>query len=231
MTYVQQESIHSNKARWIPPLCNGDHLTRNEFERRYEAMPGVNKAELIEGVVHMPSPVSAEEHGEPHFDLNGWLFVYRAHTPPVRGGDNSTLRLDLDNEPQPDGYLRLLPECGGQAKVIDGYVTGAPELIVEVAASSASYDLHEKLHAYRRNGVREYIVWRVWDEAIDWLVLRGGRYEPLPLVRRPLQERSLSRPLARSGRRARRRHGPRAGRSPAGPGLPRARRVSGRIPS
>ena len=181
MTYVQQESIQSNKTGWIPPLCNGDHLTRNEFERRYEAMPGVTKAELIEGVVHMPSPVSAEEHGEPHFDLNGWLFVYRAHTPPVRGGDNSTLRLDLDNEPQPDGYLRLLPECGGQSRVVDGYVTGAPELIVEVAASSASYDLHEKLHAYRRNGVREYIVWRVWDAAIDWLILRGGRYEPLPL--------------------------------------------------
>ena len=65
--------------------------------------------------------------------------------------------------------------------MVDGYVTGRPELIVEVAASSASYDLHEKLHAYRRNGVREYIVWRVWDAAIDWLVLRGGRYEPLPL--------------------------------------------------
>jgi Uma2 family endonuclease len=162
----------------IPPLRNGDHLTRDEFERRYEAMSGVNKAELIEGVVHMPSPVSADDHGEPHFDLNGLLFIYRVHTPCVRGGDNSSLRLDLDNEPQPDGYLRLLPECGGQARLVDGYVTGAPELIVEIAASSASYDLHEKLNAYRRNGVREYVVWRVWDAAIDWFVLRGGRFEP-----------------------------------------------------
>ena len=181
MAFVQQDSIQLKRTGWIPPLRSGDHLARDEFERRYEAMPGVKKAELIEGVVYMPSPVSAEEHGEPHFDCITWLGVYRAHTPPIRGGDNSTLRLDLDNEPQPDGYLRLLPECGGQAKVIEGYVTGAPELIVEVAASSASYDLHEKLHAYRRNGVREYIVWRVWDAAIDWLVLRGGRYEPLPL--------------------------------------------------
>ncbi len=163
----------------IPPLRNGDHLTRDEFERRYEAMTGVNKAELIEGVVHMLSPVSADDYGEPHFDLNGLLFICRVHTPCVRGGDNATLRLDLDNEPQPDGYLRLLPECGGQARLVGGYVTGAPELIVEIAASSVSYDLHEKLNAYRRNGVREYVVWRVWDAAIDWFVLRGGRFEPL----------------------------------------------------
>jgi Uma2 family endonuclease len=157
-------------------------LTREEFERRYEAMPEVHKAELIEGVVHMPSPVSAVEHGEPHFDFVTWLGVYRARTPGVRGGDNSTLRLDLDNEPQPDGYLRRLAECGGQARLVDGYVTGAQELIVEIAASSASYDLHEKLNAYRRNGVQEYIVWRVWDAAVDWFVLRSGRYEALPLV-------------------------------------------------
>lgn len=178
-TLGTQEVVPRAAARRIPPLRSGDHLTRDEFERRYQAMPDVNKAELIEGVVYMPSPVSAQDHGEPHFDLNGWLFVYRAHTPQVRGGDNSTLRLDLDNEPQPDGYLRLLPESGGQARLVDGYVTGAPELIVEIAASSASYDLHEKLNAYRRNGVREYVVSRVWDEAVDWFVLRSGRFEPL----------------------------------------------------
>jgi len=176
------QTIRREPVDGIPPLRNGDHLTRDEFERRYEAMPHVNKAELIEGVVHMPSPVSAEEHGEPHFDFITCLGFYRAHTPHVRGGDNATLRLDLDNAPQPDGYLRLLPELGGQARLVDGYVTGAPELIVEVAASSASYDLHEKLHAYRRNGVREYVVWRVWDGEIDWFVLRAGRYEGLPLV-------------------------------------------------
>jgi Uma2 family endonuclease len=180
MTIAIPESAPSEAARRMPPLRNGDHLTRDEFERRYQAMPQVNKAELIEGVVHMPSPVSAEEHGEPHFDVITWLGVYRAHTPGVRGGDNATLRLDLDNEPQPDGYLRLAPECGGQARVVDGYVTGAPELIAEVAASSASYDLHDKLNAYRRNGVREYVVWRVWDAAVDWFLVRHGRYEPLP---------------------------------------------------
>jgi Uma2 family endonuclease len=177
-----QETVERGRTRRIPPLRNGDRLTRDEFERRYEAMPHIHKAELIEGVVHLPSPVSAEEHGEPHFDLNGWLGFYRAHTPQVRGGINSTLRLDWDNEPQPDGYLRLLPECSGQARLVDGYVVGAPELIVEIAASSVSYDLHDKLNAYRRNGVREYVVWRVWDAAIDWFILRGGRFEPMPLV-------------------------------------------------
>lgn len=182
MTSTTQNFVQPNAVKGTPPLRDGDHLTRDEFERRYETMPSVNKAELVEGVVHMPSPVSAEQHGEPHFDLNGWLFVYRAHTPHVRGGDNSTLRLDIDNEPQPDGYLRLASECGGQAKLVEGYMTGAPELIVEIAASSASYDLHEKLNAYRRNGVCEYVVWRVWDAAVDWFVLRAGRYAMLSAV-------------------------------------------------
>jgi Uma2 family endonuclease len=182
MTSSALNSRSSGDGPSIPPLRNGDHLTREEFERRYAAMPEVTKAELIEGVVHMPSPVSAQDHGEPHFDFITWLGVYRAHTPVVRGGDNSTLRLDLDNEPQPDGYLRLLPEFGGQTRLEEGYIVGAPELIAEVAASSASYDLHEKLNAYRRNGVREYVVWRVWDATIDWFVQRGGRFDSLPLA-------------------------------------------------
>lgn len=163
----------------IPPLENGDRLTRPEFERRYAAMPHVKKAELIEGVVYMPSPVS-NEHAEPHFNLIAWLAFYRAATPGIAGGDNGTVRLDLDNEPQPDAFLRILAEHGGQSRVDDdGYVSSAPELVAEVARSSVSIDLHQKLNAYRRNGVREYLVWRVEDRAIDWFVLREGRYEPL----------------------------------------------------
>jgi Uma2 family endonuclease len=162
----------------IPPLVAGDRLTSDEFARRYEAMPHVSKAELIDGVVYMPSPVSADDHGEPHFDFSGVLFTYRASTPGVRGGDNSTLHLDLDNQPQPDVYLRIEADCGGQSRLVAGYIEGAPELVVEVAASSASYDLHDKLNAYRRNGVREYVVWRVWDQQIDWFELKAGRFEP-----------------------------------------------------
>jgi hypothetical protein len=154
-------------------------LTAAEFERRYEAMPGIKKAELIEGVVYMPSPVTTEDHAAPHFDLITWLGYYRAFTPGVQGGDNATLRLDLDNRPQPDAFLRILPEFGGRSRTIDRYVVGGPELAAEVAASRASYDLHDKLNAYRRNEVREYIVWRVEDREIDWFILREGRYDRL----------------------------------------------------
>lgn len=164
----------------IPPLRNGDRLTQAEFLRRSQAMPDLHHAELIEGRGFMPSPVSAASHGELHFDFIGFLFVYRAMTPGVVGGDNSTLNLDLDNAPQPDGYLRILEQSGGQTRMVDGFLVGALELIVEVAASSVSYDLHDKLNAYRRNGVREYLVWRTEDRAIDWFALVNGRFELLP---------------------------------------------------
>lgn len=181
MATVESDAMGPATTEQVPELRAGDRLTRTEFERRYSAMPEVKKAELIEGVVYMPSPVSQEEHGGPHFDVISWLGLYRSATPGVQGGDNSTLRLDLENEPQPDAFLRIQPRCGGQSRDDGKYVGGAPELIAEVAASSASYDLYDKLRAYQRNGVREYVVWRVWDRAIDWFVLREGRYERLPL--------------------------------------------------
>jgi Uma2 family endonuclease len=162
------------------PLEPGDRLTRDEFERRYDAMPRLKKAELIEGVVYMPSPVRHRRHGRPHFRLIGWLCAYEAATPGVEGGDNGTIRLDLDNDPQPDAYLLIDPARGGQARIsADDYVELAPELVVEVAASSAGFDLHTKLHVYRRNGVREYLVWRVLDGKVDWFALRSGQYEAM----------------------------------------------------
>jgi Uma2 family endonuclease len=164
----------------MPPLENGDRLTRDEFERRYEAMPNLRKAELIEGVVYVPSPVRYKYHGRQHHHLQTWLGVYEAGTPGVEGGNNSTVRLDLKNAPQPDGVLFIQPEHGGQVQIdADGYIQGAPDLVAEVTASTASYDLHDKLEAYRRNGVREYLVCRVFDRQLDWFVLREGRYEPL----------------------------------------------------
>lgn len=166
----------------IPTLFAGDHLSRAEFERRYSAMPHVKKAELVEGRVYMPSPVSSQ-HCDPHFDFVGWLAIYRFATPGVVGGADGTVRLDLDNEPQPDGMLRILPACGGRTRIEDGYVAGPPELVTEVAVSSASYDLHEKLHAYQRNGIQEYVVWRVEDAAIDRFVLRDGSFEKLAIDR------------------------------------------------
>jgi Uma2 family endonuclease len=163
-----------------PPLRDGDRLTRTEFERRYDAMPDLKKAELIDGVVYMPSPVTHSRHGAPHFNLITWLGLYRIGTPGVQGGDNGTLRQDMDNAPQPDAYLLIPPSHGGQARIdAEGYIVGAPELVAEVSASRVSLDLHAKFNLYRRNGVREYVVWRVDDAAIDWFVLREGRLDPL----------------------------------------------------
>jgi Uma2 family endonuclease len=172
------EPIDRNGA--IPPLEDGDRLTRDEFMRRYETMPHLKKAELIEGVVHVPSPVRCDHHGEPHSNLGGWLFIYRARTPGLKLADNATVLLDIRSAPQPDSVLFIKPGRGGQANVDeDDYISGAPELVAEVAASSVSYDLHEKLEAYERNGVREYIIWRVDDHAVDWFILRNGRFEKL----------------------------------------------------
>ncbi|MEQ9369484.1 MAG: Uma2 family endonuclease [Coleofasciculus chthonoplastes F3-SA18-01] len=160
-----------------PPLESGDRLTRIEFERRYQEMPDNKKAELIEGVVYVASPVRANRHGKPHAQIIGWLLVYESETPGAYLADNTTVRLDADNEPQPDALLRIEPEVGGNSRISeDDYIEGAPELIVEVAASSASYDLNDKLNAYRRNGVQDYIVWQSYENRIDWFHLEAGRY-------------------------------------------------------
>jgi Uma2 family endonuclease len=162
------------------PLEPGDRLTRDEFERRYDAMPELKKAELIEGVVYMPSPVRYKSHGKPHSDIHGWLFSYSVATPGVELADNATLRLDADNDPQPDLILRIDEAHGGKSFISeDDYLEGSPELIVEIASSSASYDLHEKFNVYRRNGVQEYLVWRVHDRQIDWFSLQEGKYARL----------------------------------------------------
>ncbi|MEH1935261.1 MAG: Uma2 family endonuclease [Nostoc sp.] len=161
----------------VPPLENGDRLTRFEFERRYSAMPKLKKAELIEGTVYMASPLRFEPHAEPHGDLMGWLWTYKIATPGVRLGDNPTVRLDLDNEPQPDAVLLIDAQVGGRSHLSeDGYVEGAPELVAEIAASSATVDLGDKKRAYRRNGIQEYLVWQVFEQRIDWFHLEPGEY-------------------------------------------------------
>ena len=162
----------------ILPLENGDRLTRIEFERRYSAMPKLKKAELIERIVYIGSPVRAKSHGQPHAAIMAILSAYWVATPGVDIGNNSTVRLDLDNEPQPDALLRL--EFGGRSIVsADDYVEGSPELIVEIAASSAAYDLHDKKQVYRRNGVQEYVVWQVFENKLDWFSFQSGEYVPL----------------------------------------------------
>ncbi|NER22249.1 MAG: Uma2 family endonuclease [Symploca sp. SIO1B1] len=166
----------------IPLLENGDRLNRYEFERRYDAMSSLKKAELIEGIVYMAAALRFKSHGQPHGWMMTWLGNYEAMTSGVAVGDAPTVRLDMDNEPQPDAVLLILPEAGGQASLSeDDYIEGAPELMVEIAASSVAIDLHTKKQVYRRNGVKEYIVWQVLEQKISWFYLEQGEYVELPV--------------------------------------------------
>jgi Uma2 family endonuclease len=178
---VTQRQPHINETpALIPPLESGDRLSRHEFERRYQAMPDRKKAELIEGVVYLASPLRFKRHAEPHGNLVGWLWTYRIATPGVNLGIEPTVRLDQDNEPQPDAVLLIDQSLGGQSRLTeDDYIEGAPELVVEIAASSAAYDLHDKKKAYRRNGIQEYIVWQILENQLDWFRLIESEYVPL----------------------------------------------------
>jgi Uma2 family endonuclease len=164
----------------VPPLENGDRLSRREFEHRYAAMLNLKKAELIEGVVFLSPTVRFRSHGQPHAALTGCLGIYNAATPGTTVASAPSVRLDFDNELQPD--VVLLVESNGQTQISeDDFIEGAPELIAEVAASTVSIDLHDKKRAYRRNGVQEYIVWRVLDQELDWFSLQNGEYVSLPI--------------------------------------------------
>ena len=174
-----KDTVTGKQPAAPPPLESGDRLTRSEFERRYDAMPHLKKAELIERVVYV-SPSVRASHGESHGQIAGWLGVYSAATPGVDLANSATVLLDPDNEVQPDALLRLEPAAGGRSSIsADDFVEGPPELIAEIAASSAAYDMHDKLGVYRRNGVQEYLVWQVYDRCVDWFHLAEGEYTPL----------------------------------------------------
>ncbi|VAW32230.1 Protein of unknown function DUF820 [hydrothermal vent metagenome] len=175
---TSQTTKRDNKGQRPPALFNGDHLTRAEFERRYAAQSHIKKAELIEGVVHVASPVHLDKHSKPHSRIILFLGNYVAATLGTDFGDNATVRLDRENEVQPDAFLRIHEAVGGQSRGDeDDYLEGAPELIVEVSASSAAYDLHEKLRVYRRNGVQEYLVLLAHEQETRWFHLVEGEYK------------------------------------------------------
>lgn len=166
-----------NSQTAVPPLQPGDRLNRAEFERRYHAMPDCKKAELIEGVVYVPSPARLR-HGQPHGRIITWIGNYVDSTAGTEYADNVTNRLDNDNEPQPDVALFIDPACGGQTRVSeDGYLTGPAEFVAEVAVSSVSLDRGAKLRTYERHGVREYLIWRVKDKLLEWYFLRDDGFE------------------------------------------------------
>ena len=176
------ETSPQQKHEPIPPLESGDRLNRYEFEQRYNAMPHLKKAELIEGVVYVPGARGFRSHAQPHGNLIGCLGNYTVATPGIELGIEPSVRLDLDNEPQPDAVLMIEEQAGGQARLSeDDYIEGAPELVAEIAASSAAIDLGDKKRAYRRNGIREYIVWQVFEQKLDWFYLQEGEYISLPV--------------------------------------------------
>ena len=162
----------------LPPLREGDRLTAVEFLRRWEAMPELKHAELIDGTVFMPSPVS-RPHSTVHYSIGGWLWLYQELTPGCDGGSEGTWLMGGNNIPQPDVSLRILPECGGQSHDAGEYGAGAPELVVEVSGSSSSRDLGVKLDLYRGAGVREYLTVLLKPRQIVWRQLVRGRYREI----------------------------------------------------
>ena len=169
------------EASPLVPLESGDHLDQATFHARYVAMPPTFHAELIGGIVFVPSPLSSE-HSVYHSLVMTWLGNYWIATPGTEARDNATTILGEHSEPQPDGALIITPAAGGQSRLSDdGYAVGAPEFIAEVASSSASIDLHAKRRDYEQAGVQEYVVVVTRQRVIRWFISQNGRFIELPV--------------------------------------------------
>ena len=161
-----------------PPLREGERLTRDEFMRRWDAMPDLTRAELIDGIVHMPSPVSIV-HGDFHVRLSWWLSSYAAVTRGCAACAAGTWLMSPDSAPQPDLAFRILPEYGGQSTIKGNYAAGAPELIIEVSHTTSARDAGVKLRLYERCGVREYVIVQPGKKHITWRELVNGKYRDI----------------------------------------------------
>ncbi len=162
-------------------LCEGDHLTFDEYILRWESMPEFERQgmrpELIDGRVYMnAAAIRYVEHGQPQRLIVGLFERYVDRTPGVDWASPTTAKFDDRNAPEPDAELFVIPEYGGRVRVEDGFLVGAPELVVEIAGSSASYDLYEKKAMYERFGVLEYLVWRTEDGEFDCFDLQDQIY-------------------------------------------------------
>jgi Uma2 family endonuclease len=172
-------TIDRDRSATLPPLVDGERLDQATFHERYEAMPPRTRAELIGGIVYMPSP-ARYPHGDFVALLAAWVGNYSRGLVGVRAGCDSTTILDERSEVQPDVQLRIKPEYGGQTRLnAEQYVTGAPELAVEVAHASRKVDLGPKLAEYERTGVLEYLVVTLAPEEIHWFGRLDGRFAPM----------------------------------------------------
>jgi Uma2 family endonuclease len=173
-----REIVQPDEAPETLPLENGDRLDQPTYHARYETMPEHVRAELIGGIVFMASPAKMR-HMRGCGLAYRWLAAYEEATPGTEALSDGTVILGPQSEPEPDVFLRILPQYGGRTRDIDDYVTGAPELVVEVASSSAAIDLHLKKADYEKAGVDEYVVALVRTREVRWFFLEGGHYRPL----------------------------------------------------
>jgi Uma2 family endonuclease len=163
----------------VKPLIAGQRLNRAEFHERYLATPPGFRAELIGGVVVIPSPAT-DRHSEVHRAADLWTAFYESRTPGIKGGLEGSIALDEFAEVQPDTYLRIKPEHGGQTYKLGNIVGGCPELVIEVASSSRAIDLGPKLADYERCGALEYVVLAVNPDEVYWHVRDGDRLVRVP---------------------------------------------------
>jgi Uma2 family endonuclease len=163
----------------LPPLRAGERLDQPTFHERYGAMPEGTWAELVGGVVYIPSPLRSE-HGDYDEVSVMWTGTYRRSAKGLRGGRNATVILDVSGECQPDGPLRIPEELGGRTRIVAGYIVGPPELLIEISRSSRYYDLGEKKADYEREGVLEYVVFELDPDRVHWFIRRGDHFEELP---------------------------------------------------
>ncbi|MGH7169239.1 MAG: Uma2 family endonuclease [Gemmataceae bacterium] len=169
------------RGKRLPPLENGDQLDQPTFHARYQAMPEDCRAQLIGGIVYMPSPQKVP-HGETQGLVFRWLDEYAEATPGTKALLNTTQILGPESEPEPDACLFILADYGGRVYVDeDEYLHGAPELIVEVSSSTESIDLHRKKRDYQQAGVREYVVLALRMQQVFWFLRQRGKYKEVPL--------------------------------------------------
>jgi Uma2 family endonuclease len=176
---TQQDAEMGQITDAIPELEAGDHLDQPTFHQRYEAMPEGTRAELIGGMVYMPSPCK-RRHSFHHGLVYLWATQYRRATQGTEVHLTATNLMGPESEPQPDVCLLISPSCGGQTGVKDDYIVGAPELIIEVASSTESIDLHAMKKDYEKAGVKEYVVVALRQRRVYWFCLRNDAFVEAP---------------------------------------------------
>jgi Uma2 family endonuclease len=160
----------------VPPLDNGDRLDQKTFHERYESMENHVRAELIGGIVYMASP-QKRPHSRTTLLVGHWLGEYEEWTPGTEVLAGATDIMGSASQPEPDHCLFVLPQFGGSVGFNESdYLTGAPELIVETAATTESRDLHQKKDDYEKARVREYVVVALRSRKVFWFIRRHGKF-------------------------------------------------------